>query len=397
MKQKRLEELFYRYIDQRSTAQEEHELMQLLADPSLEEERKKLVQECYDRLPEKFRMTDARADAMFRHILGEKAPVVVMPPPKKISRMIRYSAAVVILIALGIGAYFQLLHKRTGGSITEQKSEVRSKHAIQPGTNTAVLTLANGSKITLDSTTQGTLAQQGNVQVVKLANGQLAYHTDGTRTHEVLYNTMTTPRGGQYQLRLPDGTHVWLNAASGITYPTAFTGNERKIKLTGEAYFEVAKNPKQPFKVVVNDMEVEVLGTHFNVMAYDDESTIRTTLVEGKVKVSQGSGSVQVLPSQQAVLEKNNRRLSVGAGDVEEAIAWKNGLFQFHEADILTIMKQLSRWYNVEVEVSGPLPQGHYSGSFRRQSAITQILNMLELPGDLQFIVEGKKVIIKAK
>lgn len=306
----------------------------------------------------------------------------------------RVAAAAVIILGIGATVWYRYAGQQ---SATEEiaKNE-KSWQNVKPGSSKAQLKLADGSIVTLDSV-QTTQLKEKDGTIIDKGQGKLVYDDASSKGEEILFNTLSTPRGGEYQLVLPDGSKVWLNAASSLRFPTKFGGKERKVFLTGEAYFEVAKNAKQPFKVSVNEMEVEVLGTHFNVMAYDDENTMKTTLVEGKVKVSQAANSVQVLPYQQAILKKNSRSLSVDDADVEEAIAWKNGLFQFNENDILSIMRQLSRWYDVEVSFSGQIPQGHYSGSIRRQSNISQVLAMLELPGGVQFTIEGKKVVVKAK
>ena len=215
----------------------------------------------------------------------------------------------------------------------------------------------------------------------------------------MVYNTISTPRGGQYQLVLADGSKVWLNAASTLRFPATFSGTERKVELTGEGYFEVAKNATMPFKVgLENGVEVEVLGTHFNVMSYSDEEQVKTTLVEGKVKVLNGENNVMLRPNQQAKFTKSNKSLVVDKdADVNKAIAWKNGLFDFDNDAITDIMRQLARWYDVEIQYSGNIVAQFYTGSIRRQVNISQVLFMLEQAGGVQFKIEGKKIIVKTK
>jgi ferric-dicitrate binding protein FerR (iron transport regulator) len=292
---------------------------------------------------------------------------------------------------VGAGAYFLLLnkprHERVGGAGNPVANDAL------PGRSKAVLTLANGSSILLDSVANGMLAQQGNATVVKLNNGQLAYNTLAEKPTEVLYNTLATPRGGQYQLVLPDGSKVWLNAASSIRYPTAFAGKERKIEITGEAYFEVAKNTGVPFIVSTNGMDVKVLGTRFNVNAYDDEATIRTTLLEGAVLVTKDAATAILKPGQQSRLTKSGVINVINDTDIEEAVAWKNGLFSFKSADIKTVMRQIARWYDVEVVYEKEV-QEQFHTEINRNTNASKVFKILETTGGVHFRIEGKKVTV---
>jgi ferric-dicitrate binding protein FerR (iron transport regulator) len=252
--------------------------------------------------------------------------------------------------------------------------------------------LADGSTIILDNVQNGTLAQQGNTKVIK-EDGKLAYNLTSTGINEVLYNTISTPRGGQYQVDLPDGSRVWLNAASSLHFPTAFVGKERRVEITGEAYFEVAKNKAQPFIVSVNGAEVQVLGTHFNVMAYNDENAIKTTLLEGSVKFVNGSTSSLLKPGQQSQLSENGQVKVVSNVDVDAVTAWKNGNFDFQGEDIETVMRQLSRWYNVDV-VYRNKPDELFYAEIPRNTKLSDVLKALELTGKLRFGIEGKKIIV---
>lgn len=255
---------------------------------------------------------------------------------------------------------------------------------IQPGGNRAILTLGNGRKIVLDSSHPGVISVQGGMKVVKINSGLLAYNgkpvaggASPESGRQVEYNTIATPRGGQYQIVLPDGTKVWLNAASSIRFPTAFAGKERDVRITGEAYFEVAQDPGKPFRVMVNDMMVQVLGTRFNINAYTDEAAIRTTLLQGAVKVV-GNGaagkrqSVILEPGEQAQLSAEDKITLVSNVNVNEVIAWKNNLFWFENSDVKEVMKQLSKWYNVDITIDGNISD-LFTGSIPRNMTFSQV------------------------
>ncbi len=267
------------------------------------------------------------------------------------------------------------------------------KNEVSPGRNKAVLTLADGSAIVLDDAQNGTLTQQGNTKVLKF-NGKLAYNSTNEGSNEILYNTISTPRGGQYQVELPDGSQVWLNAASSLHFPTAFAGKERRVEVKGEAYFEVAKNTAMPFIVKVNSAEVQVLGTHFNVMAYKDEAALKTTLLEGKVRfVNAGINSI-LKPGQQSQLAKNGQVKVVSDVDVDEVVAWKNGIFDFEGADIESVTRQLSRWYDVEIVYDRKIDDLFYA-KIPRNTEVTDILKLLELTGKVHFEINGRSIIVK--
>jgi transmembrane sensor len=305
-------------------------------------------------------------------------------------------AAAASLILLGAAVYFSTRHNSKQPAI---QIAALPKNDILPGGNKAILTLAGGRTIILDSTANGTLAQQGNSKVQKLSNRQLSYSTTTTgypSRARPEYNTLSTPRGGQYQLTLSDGTSVWLNSASSVTYPTTFTGKDRSVTITGEVYFEVADNKDQPFKVFTaspNNMEIEVLGTHFNINAYSDETEIKTTLLAGRVKVSKASQSALLSPGEQAQANKDGS-LKVAAGiNTEEVMAWKNGLFQFDSVDIHTVMRELARWYDVDIRYEGPVTPDRFSGKLPRDATASEVLTVLE-KNQVHFRIEGKKIIV---
>lgn len=304
------------------------------------------------------------------------------------------SAAAIIVLAIGTTLF--LRWNDIAGKQPSLTVKVHT-HDVAPGGNKAVLTLANGKQIVLDSNANGLLAKQGNTQVINLSAGQLAYKSDQGQTgaNEIVqYNTLTTPKGGQYQIILPDGSKVWLNAESSLKYPAAFTGKERAVTLTGEAYFEVAENKDKPFEVAVNGMEVQVLGTHFDVMAYENEKAVTTTLLEGKVKVIQGSNSELLKPGQAANFDKISQSLSVAAANTEQAIAWKNGYFDFRDATLKAVMRQLSRWYDVEVQYQGEIPVRRFTGEAPRNLNLSDVLKILATSG-IHFTIEDKQIIIK--
>lgn len=303
--------------------------------------------------------------------------------------MVRWAAAAAILLFISIGAYFITYHKPVRQVVQNQI------HDIAPGSNKAVLTLANGTKIILNDAQNGKLANQGNTTISKKNGGEIIY--DASKAHSagrsVQYNTMNTPRGGQYHLILADGTNVWLNAASSIKFPTAFTGNDRRVEITGEAYFEVAHNAAKPFRVTSSGQTVEVLGTHFNINAYADEPSVKTTLLEGKVKIRAANNQVRLLQKgQQAVL--NPLEFKVTPIETEAAIAWKNGLFTFEDDDIQHIMRMISRWYNVDISYSGPPVDDIFSGSISRFSNASEVLKTLQLTGKVHFKIQGRQIIV---
>ncbi len=304
-------------------------------------------------------------------------------------------AAASVVIVLGAGLYF-LRTKQISHQIANNQSGFNH---ITTGSNKAILTLANGSKITLRDVKNGELAQQGASSINKSKDGLLVYdktNRPADQNAELIYNTITIPQGGQYQLILPDGTKVWLNSASSLKFPTSFTGKQRNVELTGEAYFEVAKNKEMPFNITVNKMNVQVLGTHFNIMSYANESLIKTTLLEGSVKVTAGNQVVFLKPGEQAQAsqgETNSLNIIANA-DVQEAIAWKNGYFIFNNENIESIMRKISRWYDVDVVYQGNLSKTAFGGSMSRSNNIYQVLDMLESTGSVHFKINERRITV---
>jgi len=326
-----------------------------------------------DKLNEMFEATLKKANG-----IRNETPVISMQRTQKRRFLYGWRAAAAVIILIATGAYF-LFQNKPQQSIAVQKKQP-PVNDIQPGGNRAVLTLADGTRIILDSAHNGDISQQGHTKVIKLNDGRLAYKSHNENNAEPVYNTISTPKGGTYQVILPDGTSVWLNALSSLRFPTFFSGAKRTVEMTGEAYFEVSKNKDMPFTVTANGMDVEVLGTHFNVMAYNDEDVLKTTLLEGSVKVNKNGKTVLLKPSQQAKLTKTNNDLKV-SDDVNtaEETAWRNGMFQFNNADIAEVMKQVARWYDVEISYSGTMPSDHFTGKISRNSSLSKVLKILEL------------------
>jgi ferric-dicitrate binding protein FerR (iron transport regulator) len=310
-------------------------------------------------------------------------------------------AAAAVLILLVAGAVFLFNRPSQKGSRQPEQLTASATNDVAPGGNKAILTLGNGATVVLDSARMGVVTQQGNAKVIKREDGQLLYEAGSGNlspvTGAIAYNTLSTPRGGQYQLTLPDGTKVWLNAISSITYPTAFNGKEREVRLKGQAYFEVATNSAMPFIVKVNNIDVKVLGTHFDIMAYEDETAWKTTLLEGKVSVG-GSGNEQarmtLRPGNQALIDPKGPAIKViPDADTELAIAWKNGYTAFKSADIRSIMRQVERWYDMSVSYEGDIPRRVFTGKISRGANLSEVFNIL-VESKIHFRIDGKNIIV---
>jgi hypothetical protein len=309
-------------------------------------------------------------------------------------RWFKISAAVLLILFVSSLVYWSTMYLKRDKSLANNVLPNTIQTSIKPGTNRAILTLGDGRTIELDSLKNGDIVS-GNSKIIK-QGASLVY--DGsqlpTRGTAVGFNTLSTPRGGQYKIVLPDGSKVWLNASSSLHFPTAFTGNARDVELIGEGYFEIAENKEKPFHVNVNGMQIEVLGTRFNVNAYANENAIKTSLLSGSVKIKTGNTSSLLKPGQQGVVKKDADNIEVAKVDVNEAIAWKNGLFQFDNADIKNIMRQISRWYDVEVEYEGKIPDRRFEGKITREAQLSDVLKILELSG-IKFSIQGKEIIVQ--
>ncbi|GAA4311122.1 FecR family protein [Compostibacter hankyongensis] len=400
---KRLAYLFRRYFSQTVTAEEEQELMDLISRDGHTEELKALMDEAWATYKTDMPLfSPGQSDAMLHRIMqekenGEETAVRSRKGEGKRIRWLRAAAVAALLILPAAGGFILWQRARNPLKTPVASRTMPPGDDIAPGSNKAVLVLANGTSIPLDSSGNGLLTRQGSTRVLKLRGGQLAYEAQGEKrkaSDEVSFNTLTTPPGGEYQVVLPDNSKVWLNAASSLRFPTAFTTGKREVELTGEAYFEVAEDKDRPFEVKVNDMHVKVLGTHFNVMAYGDESSVKTTLLEGGVKVSQGETEALLKPGQQADLDKSARHIRIRKADMEEVMAWKEGLFHFDGDDLPSIMRKIARWYDMEVSYEEGLPAGHFTGVISRDNNLAQVLKVLELSG-IHFSIEGRTIRVK--
>lgn len=384
----RITYLFYRYFDNTATPSERQELMEAINVDAHSENIQLLMQEAWETFSGgKPIFSDEASEAMLNKVFATSKLEVNTSAGKSSSGWLKYAA--VLFIVCGISAlwFFKLEPDKNGTAENVKHQD------LLPGKNQALLTLADGSQVVLGEASTGQLALQGNSKVIKSENGQLQYQSTGnSEKHTVLYNTLSIPRGGQYKLVLPDGTAVWLNAASSLKYPTSFTGKERIVQLEGEAYFEVAKNPGQPFKVEVKDVQITVLGTHFNINAYNDEAHIKTTLLEGSVRISKGSVQKLLQPGEQAISGKSSS-IEIVKANFDEVLAWKNGYFNFHRSNLPEVMRQLSRWYDVDIRYEGRIPDREFGGEISRNSNASEVLKILEL-SNVHFRIEGKHIVV---
>jgi len=392
----RLEYLFNCYLHQNCSENEEAELMNLLADVENKIQFQKLIDEVIEKTGTEVQMTDHVAASILKNIMDSNVENEIAVKSKNVFAINWFKVAAAACVIFFISSFFYWgFHHPTNDKLIATAKVPHSKQAvIKPGGNHAVLTMADGSTIVLDTAQNGNIV--GGYSQIKKQGALLVY--DGSKASKqgslVTYNTLSTPRGGQYQLVLPDGSKVWLNASSSIHFPTTFVGNERNVELTGEAYFEITKNKEKPFHVNVNGMQVEVLGTHFDINAYSDEDAIKTTLLEGSVKIKSGWRSTLLEPGQQGLLEKNDNNVKIKKVDVNEVMAWKNGLFQFEGTDIKTIMREISRWYDVEIEYAGKVPERRFEGKISRDAQLSDVLKILQL-SNVKFSVQGKKIIVQ--
>lgn len=374
--------LFKKYVNNLCSSEELERVISFLNDGKYQDELNFVIRE----ESEKILNSDLHADMSLyevealhdriKHTVKDRQNILVSPARR--TYWPRIAAAIVVFV-FGTAIYLnQFRNKETAPPKNQYAND------IKPGGNKAILTLGDGKRILLTDTKTGEIAEQSGIKITKTADGRLIYTLAKIQPSTIngasLYNTITTPKGGQYQVVLPDGSRIWLNAASSLRYPTIFDSYSRKVELSGEGYFEVAKAKNKqggriPFIVKTNNQQVEVLGTQFNINAYEDEKATITTLLEGSVRVSAAGGSVLIVPGEHAVL--NGTSLSTGVADMEGALAWKNGFFFFKNADIKTVMRQLSRWYNLDVDYEGAVPLKKFSGEIYRNASINQVFELL--------------------
>jgi transmembrane sensor len=319
-----------------------------------------------------------------QHVLGQR----------RFYTSLKYAAAVLVFITAGVACWVYFTKK-------SKLHQVASMPAvIKPGSHSATLTLANGQSIVLNATKNGQISQSSGVAVKKQSDSVLTYTYAGLKRRAINAvpdsNMLTIPRGGIIQTVLSDGTKVWINASSSLKYPVAFAGTERRVILSGEAYFEAAKNKDMPFKVIVNGVEVQVLGTHFNVMGYHEDKVIKTTLLEGSVKLRSGGSQTLLKPGQEGVFADGQSQFNVNEVNAADAIAWKEGFIVFDNESIQSIMLKIARWYNVDVVYQGKMNKSNFGGTISRYKSIDVVLKALETTGSVHFKIEGRRIIVMA-
>lgn len=375
--------LLQRYVQKTCSKEELEELFTYISEAPEDETLERLIAHAYQQVPPGAELPEVDYDGIYENIVHREPA-----KRKRIFVLARVAAAAVLLLLAG--AAHRLLNPQPqmdkGNPIAKEMPA-----DVAPGKDKATLTLADGSTLTLDSTGNRVISN-GDTRVTQ-QNGQLLYGAED-KDAGLQYHKLSTPRGGQYKVTLPDGTKVWLNSASSLRYPTAFTGKERKVELEGQGYFEVTQNAVQPFIVMVNTMEVQVLGTQFDVMAYKDEATVNTTLLQGAVLVKEGEGARLLKPEQQAVLHRESRVMTVQPADVKKVIAWKNGLFVFNNMALPAILREVARWYDVEIDYQAAPSKELYGGGISRNLHLSNVLGLLEANGYNHFRIEGKKVIV---
>jgi len=386
------------YTDRKATPEEERELMDWLADHEDDGSFQAHIQQMLNDYPAERKAEGVDWERIYSAILEKRgaASSTVHRVHFLKTSWFRYAAAIAIIAGATVVGVLSSRHDE----VATTNGNKHLKTDITAGGDKAVLTLANGQQIILDNARNGNLAQQGSTKIIKLTSGQLAYSPlqrgqGGLVAGSALYNTISTPRGGQYQIVLPDGTKVWLNAASSIRFPTVFAGDSRAVEMTGEAYMEIAKNSKQSFIIKANGAEIQVLGTSFNVNAYSDEEAVKTTLIEGAVKVLKDGKAAILKPGQQAVVvvSSDQQNIRVQTADIEQTLAWKNGLFNFNNLSLQQILRQISRWYDIEIVYQQQVPSKNFSGEIQRDLNLSEVLDVLKDAG-VHFTFEGRKLIV---
>ncbi len=392
----RLPYLFNSYFDKTATEEERDELFRLIQLSENDQELSGLISEAWENIKvqgplfELSKSEDILSKILHHH--DQEAQKDFSKPAISYFYWIKPAVAAIVLVFISVAVFLFTNPPRQNKQIIVKSRPLSDAF---PGGNKAILKLANGKTIILDNTSNGVLVKIGNTKINKAQDGLLVYKTNKNASQNPNHsiNTITTPRGGQYQIVLSDGSKVWLNAASSLSFPTQFTGNYREVKITGEAYFEVAKNAAIPFRVKTGRAEIEVLGTHFNVMAYDDENEMKTTLLEGAIKIKSKSATNIMQPGQQAITQANGQQKVAEDPDADDAVAWKNGIFQFRDASIEDIMRQVARWYDVRVSYEGKIPVRQFTGRISRNVKASVLLNMLRYTG-VNLKIEGNKIIV---
>lgn len=393
----RFQQLLNKYLDKTASQEEIEELrIWLLQNPEHE-----LFDKIWQEIPADTQFFgEDKSQQILNRILRkdeqiEEPPMEEPIPVTDIEHSGRrgYLLAAAFLLLAFTGILYLMDNRKSPAPIVMTDHPV-TRDIEAPVSNNAMITFSDGSMVVLDTAGDGSLAIQGNTKVIKLPNGEIRYERTAGNNEPISFNTLTVPRGSRVvTLRLEDGSRIWMNSASSLRYPTAFRGKERRVEITGEAYFEIARNPSMPFIVSRNQIETRVYGTEFNVNAYEDETNTSITLIEGSVEVSAEGKSTLLKPGQQARVSPQHRIQLIEDADTEAAIAWKNGYFQFTGNNIETVMRQVSRWYDVEVIYEGQIPERKFAGQMDRSNSLSSVLKILE-ESNVHFKTEGKKVTV---
>lgn len=398
MKNNRLQFLLKLLVDNDINKQELEELADLLSQPGNEDVVDAQLKNAWDHVVAQEELSVSIYRKITDHprfaaaLPQEKAP---QTKPNRIGKLWHAAAATILLCCgVGLGVYFYQsdgAHPQTATTIPHAQLSVPSKTDNQQVT----LTLSNGKQLVLDEAAIGKIVTEDHVVITKNKDGQLVYDlSKAVDDGNLAYNTITTPVGSNYQVVLSDGTKVWLNAKSSLKFPVVFKGGERRVELSGEAYFEVSHNKKQPFLLTAKEMTVQVLGTHFNVAAYDDDPTVKASLLEGSIKANCNSASLLLKPGQQALLKNGVGTLTQRNFDIDEVMDWKNGYFIFRNEPIDEIMKKISRWYHIDVTYEGQLTKEAFGGKYVKSNSLAELLSSLELTGTVKFKIEGRRVTV---
>lgn len=386
----RLQYLYLRFIRDEASADEVREFWELMRSADKNDPVKESIFELYgDLVPEEIERKDWNNS--FRKIMDQ---------PKKVPGKLiyRWSAAASVILLLGAFSYFYFGSPKKAPAEAIPPAIVKTdlQDIAPPASNRATITLADGQKIFLDSMANGVLARQNNVDLKKTGDGKITYGNAASGAgNEIIYNTLTNPRGSKViNIMLSDGSRLWLNSGSSVTFPVTFGNKERKVAITGEAYFEIAHDPLKKFIVTANDLTTEVLGTHFNVNAFEEEENIKVTLLQGSIKVISGNQSSIIKPGEQAVEMAGGRLKTNRNVNVEEVVAWKNEMFSFNDTNIKDIMKEVSRWYDVNIEYKGDFSNLNFGGNMSRQKNVSELLKRLEATKTVRFEVVGKTITI---
>lgn len=369
------------------------DLLRRFREGSCTEEEKELLEQWFDHtsVRSEWKWEDEQArdhtrrqmlDHIQTHIRGtERKPV------RPLWGYLSMAASVALLLMAGAWWFLR------SGNGADRVADYRQA-AVKPGTQQAMLTLSDGSLVMVDGAARGVLSKDGDMKVLKTNQGNLEYRKDTEGQASAGRNTLVVPRGGTFKVTLPDGTIAWINSATRMAYPAGNTGAERLVELSGEAYFEVSPDKKRPFRVVSGGTEITVTGTHFNVNAYEDEKNVTTTLAEGQVVVRREGEQALLKPGQQA-LSNASGKLTVREADVEGSLAWKDGYFVFEDMELRSVMKMISRWYDVEVVYEGDIPPRRFGGTFSKSKDLGGLLSYLGQLSNIQFKQDGKKIMVK--